>query len=106
MNNCPEDNCVSTPNPSQQDSNGNNIGDACEACCIGISGNIDADPEDFVDLADLTLLIDYLFISFNIPECMAEANIDGDHESVVDLGDLTALIDYLFISFTPPAMCR
>jgi len=106
MNNCPEDNCVSTPNPSQQDSNGNNIGDACEACCIGISGNIDADPEDFIDLADLTLLIDYLFISFNIPECMAEANVDGDHESVVDLGDLTALIDYLFISFTPPAMCR
>jgi hypothetical protein len=106
MNNCPEDNCVSTPNPSQQDSNGNDIGDACEACCIGTSGNIDADPEDSIDLADLTLLIDYLFISFNIPECMAEANVNGDLEGMVDLADLTSLIDYLFISFTPPAMCR
>ena len=72
---------------------------------IRLTGNIDNDPEDLVDLGDLTKLIDYLFISFGEPDCMAEANTDGDPEGLVDLGDLTKLIDYLFISFTPPAEC-
>jgi hypothetical protein len=74
-------------------------------CCIDLTGNIDGDPEDQVDLGDLTALIDYLFISFTEPDCTEEANVDGDAEGLVDLGDLTALIDYLFISFTPPAEC-
>jgi len=75
------------------------------SCCAGLSGNIDGDPEETVDLGDLTALIDYLFISFTAPECMEEANVDGDLSGTVDLGDLTALIDHLFISFTPPAAC-
>jgi len=86
-------------------------GDTCfvvgerESCCVGLSGNVDDDPEDMCDLSDLTKLIDYLFISFTAPDCIEEANIDGDVEGLVDLSDLTALIDYLFISFTPPAEC-
>jgi len=84
-------------------------GDTCfvvgEGCCVGLSGNVDDDPEDMCDLSDLTKLIDYLFISFIAPECIEEANIDGDAKGLVDLGDLTALIDYLFITFTPPAEC-
>jgi len=74
-------------------------------CCEGISGNIDDDPGEIVDLGDLTALIDYLFITFTPPVCIEEANVDGDLEGMVDLGDLTALVDYLFISFTPPAEC-
>ena len=58
-----------------------------------------------VDLGDLTALIDYLFITFTVPECFKEANVDGDPDGLVDLGDLTALIDYLFITFTPPTEC-
>jgi hypothetical protein len=77
-----------------------------ESCCIGLTGNVDNDPGDVVDLGDLTALIDYLFISMTEPDCMQEANCDGDVEGTVDLGDLTALIDYLFISFTPPAPCQ
>jgi len=50
-------------------------------------------------------LIDYLFISYEEPECMPEANVDGSTDGVVDIGDVTKLIDYLFISFTPPASC-
>jgi hypothetical protein len=77
-----------------------------DACCRGSAGNVDYDPDDNIDLGDLTKLIDYLFISFTEPECLDEANTDGDPEGVVDLGDLTKLIDYLFISFTPPAACQ
>ena len=75
-------------------------------CCVGLTGNIDNDPGDIIDLGDLTALIDYLFISFTVPQCFEEANVDGDSEGLVDLGDLTALIDYLFITFTPPAPCQ
>jgi len=74
-------------------------------CCKNLAGNVDNDFLDLVDLADLTVLIDYLFISFEPPECMAEANIDGDPDGLVDLSDLTRLIDYLFISFSPPEPC-
>jgi PKD repeat protein len=74
-------------------------------CCKGTRGNIDNDPFDLVDLADLTRLIDFLFISFTPLACTEEANIDGDPEDLVDLGDLTRLIDYLFISFEPPPSC-
>ena len=75
------------------------------SCCVGLTGNVDNDPAELIDLGDLTALIDYLFISFTVPACIEEANIDGDVGGLVDLGDLTALIDYLFISFTPPAAC-
>ena len=75
------------------------------SCCTGITGNVDGDDGELVDLGDLTALIDYLFISFIEPECIPEANVDGSVGGAVDLGDLTALIDYLFISFTPPATC-
>jgi len=75
-------------------------------CCKGLTGNVDDDPDDIIDLGDLTSLIDYLFISFTPPACIEEANIDGDTQGTIDLGDLTGLIDYLFISFEEPAPCQ
>ncbi len=72
-------------------------------CCVGMTGNVDDDAENIVDIGDLTALIDYLFISYTVPVCFEEANCDG--EGTVDIGDLTALIDYLFISYTPPEPC-
>ncbi|HUV29480.1 MAG TPA: hypothetical protein VMY05_00115 [Acidobacteriota bacterium] len=75
-------------------------------CCLGETGNIDGDPEEIVDIGDLTTLISYLFISQVEPACMEEANTDGDIAGVVDIGDLTKLISYLFISYVPPAACQ
>ncbi|UCC44667.1 MAG: putative Ig domain-containing protein [Candidatus Zixiibacteriota bacterium] len=101
-NTCPDDNCPDIHNPGQVDSDDDGRGDACD-CCLWATGNVDGDPDDLVDIGDLTALIDFLFISNEEPACMAEANTDG--EGTVDIGDLTALIDYLFISYTPPAAC-
>jgi hypothetical protein len=75
-------------------------------CCEGITGNVDGDPEDVVDIGDLTALISYLYIPPNsAPNCLAEANMDGDAQSLIDIGDLTSLVDYLYISGNLPADC-
>ena len=99
------DNCVDIANADQADTDGDGFGDACD-CCLWSTGNVDADPDEIVDIGDLTALIDYLFITYTPPDCMEEANIDGDPQGAVDIGDLTVLIDYLFISYTPPAGCQ
>ncbi|UCC43746.1 MAG: M28 family peptidase [Candidatus Zixiibacteriota bacterium] len=96
------DNCPDVYNPGQGDANEDGVGDAC--CCIGLAGNVDGDPEDICDVGDLTVLIDYLFISYSLPGCLSEADVDG--QAGVDVGDLTRLIDFLFISYTPPSVCQ
>jgi hypothetical protein len=75
-------------------------------CCTERTGNIDCDPANQVDIADLAALIDHLFISLDPLCCPVAANVDGDAEGGVDLSDLTRLIDYLYINFTPPEVCR
>ncbi|HUV31541.1 MAG TPA: M6 family metalloprotease domain-containing protein [Acidobacteriota bacterium] len=97
------DNCIFVYNPGQEDSNGDGFGDSC--CCVALTGNVDCDPDDIVDIGDLTSLIDYLFISQASLCCDAEANTDGDEAATIDIGDLTRLIGYLFISNELPVAC-
>jgi hypothetical protein len=73
-------------------------------CCASQVGNVDCDPSDVVDIGDLTVLIDHLFINFPTLCCTEEANCDGANG--IDIGDLTALVDHLFISFAPLAGCE
>ncbi|UCC44069.1 MAG: peptidase M4 family protein [Candidatus Zixiibacteriota bacterium] len=75
-------------------------------CCKGLTGNVDNDLFDIVDIGDLTALIDFLFITYEQPACMKEGNIDGDIDGLVDIGDLTALIDFLYITFETPSECN
>lgn len=75
-------------------------------CCKNRVGNVDNDPADGVDIADLTALVDHLFISFTPLSCVKEANCDGDVGGSVDIADLTALVDHLFISFTLLPNCQ
>lgn len=57
-------------------------------------GDINGDWQ--ISLADLTLLIDMLFISLQDPPLKWRANVTGDFE--VSLADLTVMISYLFIN--------
>lgn len=74
------------------------------ACCQGSTGNVDCDPSGEINIADLTALVDFLFVS-NAPLCCrAEANVVRDN--VIDVSDLTSLVDFLFIDFKPTSLCR
>jgi M6 family metalloprotease-like protein len=102
------DNCPDTYNPDQTDANNDGLGDACDACCIGIRGNVNSDPEDKVNIADLTFLVDRLFgIPLGpVPLCPEEANINGDIEEAINISDVTYLVAYLFglpAGAAPPA---
>lgn len=73
-------------------------------CGIGRAGNVDCDPNEQVDIADLARLIDYLFVSRNPLCCSGEGNCDGDEG--IDIADLTRLIEYLYLSGGALAPCR
>jgi plastocyanin len=74
------------------------------ACCPNLTGNIDCDAGQGVDISDLSRLIDNLYISFSPLCCDKAANTDG--QLGVDISDLTRLIDFLYISFSPLAACQ
>lgn len=75
-------------------------------CCFDITGNIDCDPNSVVDIADLTTLIDHLFVGLQPLCCKEEGNVNGDAQGEVDIADLTALIDHLFVSLISTPACQ
>lgn len=68
-NDCPPDNCPEVWNPLQADYNGNGIGfpcdleDCCGTCTGGYPGNVNCDLLGKIGLADITALIDLIYIS-------------------------------------------
>lgn len=74
-------------------------------CCVNRTGNVNNDASDVVDIADITALVDHLFINNPALACRDEANVDGDIGVQIDIADLTSLIDFLFGSGTLPALC-
>jgi hypothetical protein len=90
---------------SSTDSNSDGRPDECGAppigCCDGATGDPNCDTS--VDIADLTVVVDHLFITFAPLCCDDEA--DFDLNSSIDIADLTILVDHLFISFAPLPSC-
>ncbi|HUV29468.1 MAG TPA: SBBP repeat-containing protein [Acidobacteriota bacterium] len=125
------DNCPLVPNPDQEDSDDDAVGDSCDVC-QGHDDNADADGDLVPDGCDDCTDTDgdgygnpgYPFNTCdddNCPDvynpgqedndgdgtgnacCCANGtgNVDGDPGEIVDIGDLTRLIGYLFISQDP-----
>ncbi|MEE8577326.1 MAG: T9SS type A sorting domain-containing protein, partial [candidate division Zixibacteria bacterium] len=74
-------------------------------CCVGTTGNVNSDQQDLVDISDLTLLVNHLFVTFESLECTGEANTNGDPTGTIDISDLTKLVNHLFVTFEPLAVC-
>jgi hypothetical protein len=75
------------------------------ACCIGLAGNVNYDPNDNTDLADVTYLTNALFLGGPPPPCWPEANVNGDANNNIDLPDVIYLTNYLFQGGPAPAVC-
>jgi hypothetical protein len=67
-----------------------------------VCGNVDGDPGGGIDIADLSALIDYLYISLIPPVGLAQANIDDSPDLGVDISDLSALIAFLYLGGPTP----
>ncbi|MDH3891167.1 MAG: PKD domain-containing protein [candidate division Zixibacteria bacterium] len=79
------------------------------ACCQGIRGNVDDDPSDQIDIADLVYLVDFMFAGGAEPVCYPEANIDGDAVGdafkQLTISDLVYLVDHMFNGGPAPPLC-
>lgn len=78
------DNCPGVPNPEQEDTNGNGVGDACEGAIQWLG---DLNNSGQVDISDVILV---LRCSLGLPiepyECLPCGNVNG--EGSVDISDV------------------
>ncbi|MFZ5980438.1 MAG: LVIVD repeat-containing protein [Candidatus Zixiibacteriota bacterium] len=75
-----------------------------DPCCEGLTGNVNCSEEEDPDIADITALIDHLYLSHTPLCCPEEANCNGVGD-YPDIADITAIIDYLYLSHDPLAAC-
>lgn len=74
------------------------IGPCGGGCCLGSRGNANNDPEDKVNISDVTFMTAYLFgiPAGPAPVCQEEGNANGDPDEKINISDVTFLTAYLF----------
>lgn len=75
---------------------------ACTTCCKGVRGNLDGDPEELVDISDLTYLVSCVFNIIAPCDIQCLDEWDLDRSGSMDISDLQGLLDYLFFGATLP----
>ena len=84
--------------------------DICDDCCgfwtAGFTGNTDCSPDGKRNLADITRLIDRVYISKVELCCEEDGNTDTDPLGNLNLSDITLLIDHVYITRDELPACR
>jgi hypothetical protein len=78
----------------------------CGQFTNGFTGNTDCDSGGKRNLADLTRLIDRIYLSRTLLCNEGEGNIDGDPLNKLNLSDVTKLIDHVYLSKAQTAPCQ
>jgi len=66
-------------------------------------GNVNGDPLDAINVADLTYSVNYIFFGGPVPPCFEEADVNADLG--INVADIVYLVNYLFFGGPPPAPC-
>lgn len=78
-------------------------------CCgqftEGFAGNANCSADGKRNLADITKLIDRVYISKAALCCEEEGNVNGSPDLKINLADITKLIDHVYISKAQTAPC-
>ena len=79
-------------------------------CCglrtEGLTGNVDCDIDGLRNMADITRLIDHIYISHEDLCCLKNGNVDGDEQELLNLTDITRLIDLVYVSHGETSICQ
>ena len=88
---CPHewDNCPTVYNPDQADSDGDGIGNACEAYMCG-----DANGDKAVNIGDAVFVINYIFKGGAAPVPVKAGDANCDH--ACNVGDAVYVVNYIF----------
>lgn len=78
-------------------------------CCgiftAGVTGNTNCDDSGQRNLADITRLIDRVYLSKTELCCDLNGNVNGDIDGKLNLADITNLIDHVYISKRETSAC-
>jgi hypothetical protein len=87
----------------------NRSGFVPQGCCGlytgGYSGNTNYDDQGKRNLADITVLIDHVYLTQAPLPCHEEGDTNGDRKPNHNLADITRLIDHVYISQDETAPC-
>jgi hypothetical protein len=72
-------------------------------CCAGMRGNVEGDPFDEINLADLTCYVSWAYKYGPAPPCRSEVDMNGDGS--IDTADLSYLVKYMFKGGAAPVAC-
>lgn len=78
----------------------------CGAYTNGYTGNANCSADGRRNLADITRIIDRVYISKAQLCCEENGNVDGDEENNLNLSDITRLIDHVYLSKEELVACE